>query len=106
MEISILGRMVTIFSTFSENMSKVLPFLLFFTVGVYISGVLAAIGSASLGLFCILSVIQLSMISSRDKVVMSYKPLVIIKLILAIISGKFELHNGVSESITNLFCFL
>lgn len=56
-------------------------------VGVYISGVLAAMGCAFLGLFSILSVIQLSMISSRDKVVMSYKPLVIIKLVLAIISA-------------------
>ncbi|KAJ6635045.1 hypothetical protein Bhyg_13627, partial [Pseudolycoriella hygida] len=54
---------------------------------VYISGVLAAIGCALLGIFSILSVIQLSMISSRDRVVMSYKPLVIIKLVLAIVSA-------------------
>lgn len=62
-----------------------------FSVGVYISGILAAISCACLGLFCILSVIQIAMISSRDKVVMKYKPLVIIKLILAIVSGKFFL---------------
>jgi hypothetical protein len=56
-------------------------------VAIYISGILAAIGTALLGLFSILSILQLSMISSRDKVVMSYKPLVIIKLVLAIISA-------------------
>ncbi|XP_037933592.1 uncharacterized protein LOC119668220 [Teleopsis dalmanni] len=52
---------------------------------VYVSGLLAIISSAALGIFCILSVIQIAMISSRDKVVMSYTSLVMIKLILAII---------------------
>lgn len=65
------------------------PYVSVITVVVYISGILAAIGSGLLGLFSVLSVIQLSMISSRDKVVMSYRPLVIIKLVLAVVSGKF-----------------
>lgn len=58
------------------------------SVAVYISGILASISSACLGLFCVLSIIQIAMISSRDKVVMKYKPLVIIKLMLAIAAGK------------------
>lgn len=59
-----------------------------FLAGVYISGVLAAISCGTLGTFCLLSVIQIAMISSRDKIVMKYKPLVIIKLVLSIASGK------------------
>lgn len=62
-------------------------------MGVYISGVLAAIGCAFLGFYSVLSVIQLSMISSRYRVVMAYKPLVIFKLFLAIISGKLHIFG-------------
>lgn len=58
------------------------------SVGVYISGILAAISCACLGVFCVLSIMQIAMISSREKVVMRYKPLVIIKLILAIAAGE------------------
>ncbi len=92
-----------------QNVNGILShFLCLCLVGVYISGVLAAIGSAFLGLFSILSVIQLSMISSRDKVVMSYKPLVIIKLVLAIVSGMLLLKMIQIYHLTfsNLFfCF-
>lgn len=35
------------------------------------------------------------MISSRDKVVMSYQPLVIIKLVLAIVSGKLMMSQRI-----------
>ncbi|XP_030372671.1 uncharacterized protein LOC115622757 [Scaptodrosophila lebanonensis] len=54
---------------------------------VFVSGLLAIGSSAVLGIFCILSVIQHAMISSREKVVMSYTSLVIVKLILALLGG-------------------
>lgn len=48
-------------------------------------------GSAALlGIFCILSIIQHAMISSREKVVMPYTSLVIVKLIMALLGGKFK----------------
>lgn len=62
-------------------------------VGVYISGILAAVSCSLLGIFCILSIIQIAMISSRDKVVMKYKPLVIIKLILSLASGIITMNT-------------
>lgn len=46
------------------------------------------ISCASLAIFSILSVIQLAMIASRDEVVLKYKTCVILKLALAIITGK------------------
>lgn len=61
-----------------------------FSVGVYVSGILAAVSCSLLGVFCILSIIQIAMISSRDKVVMKYKPLVIIKLILCLAAGNYN----------------
>ncbi|EDW72822.1 uncharacterized protein Dwil_GK16975 [Drosophila willistoni] len=54
---------------------------------VFISGLLAIGSSAVLGVFCILSVIQHAMISSREKVVMPYTTLVIVKLLLALLGG-------------------
>ncbi|KAH8296159.1 hypothetical protein KR054_002386 [Drosophila jambulina] len=54
---------------------------------VFVSGLLAIGSSAVLGIFCILSVIQHAMISSREKVVMPYTTLVIVKLMLALLGG-------------------
>lgn len=59
-----------------------------FADAVFVSGLLAVGSSALLGIFCILSIIQHAMISSREKVVMSYTSLVIVKLILALMGGK------------------
>lgn len=56
------------------------------SLGIYISGILAAVSAAALGVFCVLSVIQIAMISSREKVVMKYSTLVIAKLSLTIIA--------------------
>lgn len=61
---------------------------MFISDAVFISGLLAVFSCAVLGIFCIMSVIQHAMISSRDKVVMSYTSLVIVKLILALLGGK------------------
>ncbi|XP_022208374.1 uncharacterized protein LOC111064864 [Drosophila obscura] len=54
---------------------------------VFVSGLLAVGSAALLGIFCILSVIQHAMISSREKVVMPYTTLVIVKLIFALLGG-------------------
>lgn len=55
--------------------------------GVYISGILALISCICYAIFALLSIIQIAMITSRDKVVLKYKPLVIIKLTLAAVAG-------------------
>ncbi|XP_013112168.1 uncharacterized protein LOC106090504 [Stomoxys calcitrans] len=54
---------------------------------IFISGIMAVLSSSALGLFCILSVIQIAMISSREKVVMSYAGLVMTKMVLALVAG-------------------
>lgn len=59
-------------------------------VAVFISGICAAVGCACYGIFCILSVIQIAQISSREKVVLKYKSLVIVKLALALLGGKID----------------
>ncbi|XP_067646591.1 uncharacterized protein [Eurosta solidaginis] len=56
------------------------------STAVNVSGLLAVASSASLGVFCVLSIIQIAMISSREKVVMQYTTLVIFKMILALIA--------------------
>lgn len=52
---------------------------------VYISGLLAVLSTVTLGVYCILSVIQMAMISSREKVVMKYTSLVMFKVFMALI---------------------
>lgn len=64
---------------------------------VNISGLLTIVSSAALGVFCVLSVIQIAMISSREKVVMPYNTLVIFKMILALIACEYKPF---------IFCFL
>lgn len=59
------------------------------------SGILALISCVSLALFTILSVIQMAMITSRDTVVMKYKPLVILKLTLAIVAALLALSAAI-----------
>lgn len=58
---------------------------------MYISGILSMISCICLAIFSILSVIQLAMITSRDTVVLKYKTCIILKLCLAIITGKFNI---------------
>ncbi|KAK6631200.1 hypothetical protein RUM43_014296 [Polyplax serrata] len=55
-------------------------------LAVYLAGVVAAFGVTFLGVFCILSVIQMAMVTQRDKVMMKYSRCVAIKLVLAILS--------------------
>lgn len=49
---------------------------------------MAAIGVAVLGVFCFLSVLQLAMLSSKEKVVMKYSVVVILKLALGLLASK------------------
>ncbi|KAG6446902.1 uncharacterized protein LOC115441381 [Manduca sexta] len=53
---------------------------------VYFAGVVGAIGVTVLGVFCLLSVLQLAMISSKERVAMKYTHLVMMKLALALLA--------------------
>ncbi|XP_077298919.1 uncharacterized protein LOC143920087 [Arctopsyche grandis] len=57
------------------------------SVAVYIAGVVAAVGVSLLGLFCIFSVIQMAMVASKDKVVLRYTHLVMLKMALALLAS-------------------
>nr|XP_024217601.1 uncharacterized protein LOC106685357 isoform X2 [Halyomorpha halys] len=52
---------------------------------VYLAGIVAAIGVAALGLFSILSILQLAMVISKERVVFSFPFVVITKLALALL---------------------
>lgn len=54
---------------------------------------MATIGCICLGIFSIMSIMQMAMISSRDTVVCSYIVNVVVKMILAVIAGE----NGCNE---------
>ncbi|XP_045504660.1 uncharacterized protein LOC123701282 isoform X2 [Colias croceus] len=56
------------------------------TTAVYLAGVVGAIGVSVLGVFCVLSVLQLAMISSKEKVGFKYTHLVMMKLALALLA--------------------
>ncbi|KAH8315729.1 hypothetical protein KR059_012810 [Drosophila kikkawai] len=72
---------------------------------VFVSGLLAIGSSAVLGIFCILSVIQHAMISSREKVVMPYTTLVIVKLMLALLAGEWKQRDSRTDKSCNLIKF-
>lgn len=55
---------------------------------VFISGVMIVMSMISLGIYCILSVIQIAAISSRENILMRYSLLVSVKLLLAIVGGE------------------
>lgn len=57
---------------------------------VFISGVMIVLSTISLGIYCILSVIQIAAISSRENILMRYSLLVSLKLLLAIFGGERE----------------
>ncbi|XP_026724813.1 uncharacterized protein LOC113491839 isoform X2 [Trichoplusia ni] len=54
------------------------------STAVYIAGVVASVGVTVLGVFCVLSVLQLAMISSKERVALKYTHLVMLKLALAL----------------------
>uniref|UniRef100_A0A336KY36 CSON001294 protein n=1 Tax=Culicoides sonorensis TaxID=179676 RepID=A0A336KY36_CULSO len=53
---------------------------------VYFTGIFGVISCICLGLFCIFSVLQIAMISAKDKVVIKYSVLVVFKLVLVILA--------------------
>lgn len=56
------------------------------STAVYIAGVVASIGVTVLGVFCVLSVLQLAMISSKERVGFKYTNLVMMKLALSLLA--------------------
>ncbi|KAJ3631335.1 hypothetical protein MTP99_012469 [Tenebrio molitor] len=78
------------------------------SIAVWVAGLVAAIGVSVLGFFCFLSVVQLAMLSSKEKVMMKYSVVVVTKLALGLLAtllaiaaaGLFALqaddreHNG------------
>ncbi|CAB3252524.1 unnamed protein product [Arctia plantaginis] len=56
------------------------------STAVYIAGVVAAIAVTVLGVFCVLSVLQLAMISSKERVGIKYTHLIMMKLALALLA--------------------
>jgi len=60
------------------------------SVAVWLAGLVAATGVAILGVFCVLSVLQLAMVTSRERVVMSYSVVVIAKLAFILLAGKYQ----------------
>uniref|UniRef100_A0A182NMB8 Uncharacterized protein n=1 Tax=Anopheles dirus TaxID=7168 RepID=A0A182NMB8_9DIPT len=62
---------------------------------VFVSGVLAVGGCILFGVFCILSIIQIAMISSRDRVCMSYKSLVMMKLVATVLAAGLSIAAAI-----------
>ncbi|XP_066991690.1 uncharacterized protein [Anabrus simplex] len=54
---------------------------------VWYAGLVATIGVAMLGVFCVLSVLQLAMVMSRERMVLSYSSVVITKLALGLLAA-------------------
>lgn len=69
----------------SENVSRFRP-----SHFVFASGIMIVVSAISLGIYCILSVIQIAAISSREKIVMKYSTLVTTKLVLSLIGGNLN----------------
>lgn len=57
---------------------------------MWVAGIAAAIGVAVLGIFCFFSVLQLAMLTSKEKVVMSYSVVVIFKLALGLLASEYN----------------
>nr|CAD7202714.1 unnamed protein product [Timema douglasi] len=56
-------------------------------VAVWIAGMVASGGVVLLAIFCVLSIFQMAMVSSKEKVVMSYSAVVIGKLALSLLAS-------------------
>lgn len=65
-------------------------------VAVWIAGIVASIGVAILGVFCFLSVLQMAMLSSKEKVVLKYSAVVMSKLALSLLASKFYFIRFIS----------
>jgi hypothetical protein len=59
------------------------------TETVRIAGYFAITGTLSLAIFCILSIVQLAMVVSKEKVVIAYSKTVVTKLVFAFAASKY-----------------
>ncbi|KFB35932.1 AGAP005433-PA-like protein [Anopheles sinensis] len=66
---------------------------------VFVSGLLAVGGCVLFGIFCILSIVQIAMIASRDRVCMSYKALVLSKLVATVVAAGLSLAAAILFSL-------
>lgn len=57
---------------------------------VFASGIAIVLSTFVLGIYCILSVIQIAAVSSREKIVMNYGTLVVTKFVLAFLGGELS----------------
>lgn len=67
----------------AENVSRFKP-----SHFVFASGITISFSSLALGLYCVLSVVQIAAFSSRESIMMRYSTLLSMKLILAVVGGK------------------
>ncbi|GBP59183.1 hypothetical protein EVAR_53337_1 [Eumeta japonica] len=63
-------------------------------MAVYISGVVAVVGVTALGVLCLLSVLQLAMLASRERVAVNYPTLLMIKLALALLATLLSIASA------------
>lgn len=66
---------------------------------VYVSGLMIVVSTLTLAVFCVLSVVQIAAISSREQIIMKYSSLVSLKMILAGVAGE---HQKIFESTLSL----
>lgn len=67
---------------------------------IFASGLLATFACIAFGLYCVLCILQIAMISSRDKIVMRYTTLVVQKLLLALVGAVLALVGAILFGVT------
>lgn len=67
---------------------------------IYVAGLLATFACIAFGLYCVLCILQIAMISSREKVVMRYTTLVVLKLLLALVGSVLALIAVIMFGVT------
>ncbi|EDS39823.1 conserved hypothetical protein [Culex quinquefasciatus] len=67
---------------------------------IFASGLLATFACVAFGLYCVLCILQIAMISSRDKIVMRYTTLVVQKLLLALVGAVLALVGAILFGVT------
>ncbi|XP_058831645.1 uncharacterized protein LOC131690121 [Topomyia yanbarensis] len=67
---------------------------------IFVSGLLSTFACIAFGLYCVLCILQIAMISSREKVVMRYTSLVVLKLLLAVVGTVLALVGAILFAVT------
>ncbi|XP_053682833.1 uncharacterized protein LOC128733185 [Sabethes cyaneus] len=67
---------------------------------IFASGLLATFACIAFGLYCVLCILQIAMISSREKVVLRYSSLVVLKLLLAVVGAALALIGIILFAVT------